>query len=397
MKAPVSSTCGKSRFSTTTTEVELRSKERHLTNAGLAELLALEAEKVSRSDQRGRFLAKALRKASRVAFTWPEEASILIEQDRSLTELPAIGPYLAKVIQGWIQNGVEAPDAPPIRQNFFTLSEARQIVESQRAWARGYKGDLQMHTTWSDGSESIMEMAEAGLRRGYEFVGITDHSKGLKIAGGIDERELRAQGREIQQTNARLAKPGRRFRILRSIELNLNPRGEGDMDPAALGELDLVVGSFHSALRTKEDQTERYLAALRNPMVDVLGHPRGRIYNYRIGLSADWPRVLACAAELDKAVEIDAYADRQDLDVDLLRKARRAGARIAIDTDAHHAEQLDFATLGLAAAIKARIPAERIVNFMSSEALLEWVRNRRQSAAARETAEWLPGFSLSLG
>src|ERR1041384_1972298 len=99
------------------------------------------------------------------------------------------------------------------------------------------------------------------------------------------------------------------------------------MEASPLGGLDLVVGSVSSGLRKKEDQNERYLAALLNPTVDVLGHPRGRIYNYRIGLEADWARVFAAAAEADKAVEIDSYADRQDLDVRLLKVARRAGVR----------------------------------------------------------------------
>ena len=113
--------------------------------------------------------------------------------------------------------------------------------------------------------------------------------------------------------NRSLESAGHQLRVLRSIELNLNPAGEGDIEPQALAELDVVIGCFHSALRRKEDQTERYLAALRNPTTQILGHPRGRIYNYRAGLSADWPHVFALAAELDKAVEIDAYPDRQDL------------------------------------------------------------------------------------
>src|SRR5213078_1039229 len=108
--------------------------------------------------------------------------------------------------------------------------------------------DLQMHTTWSDGSGSIKEMAEAAIARGYQYIGITDHAKGLKIAGRIDERELRAQGKENEPVNAELLQTGRKFKVLRSIELNLNPRGEGDMDPATLAELDIVVGSFHSSL-----------------------------------------------------------------------------------------------------------------------------------------------------
>jgi DNA polymerase (family 10) len=128
--------------------------------------------------------------------------------------------------------------------------------------------------------------------------------------------------------------------------------------------LDIVLGSFHSSLRTTQDQTDRYLAALRNPNIQIFGHPRGRIYNYRIGLSADWPRVFAEAAELDKALEIDCYPDRQDLNVGLLRGVREHGARISIGTDAQHTWQLEFIELGLAAALKAKISSHRIINFM---------------------------------
>ena len=163
----------------------------------------------------------------------------------------------------------------------------------------------------------------------------------------------------------------------------MNPRGEGDMEPRSLARLDLVIGAFHSSLRTKEDQTARYLAALRNPDIQILAHPLGRIYNYRLGLKADWPRVFAEAAKLNKAVEIDSYPDRQDLNVTLLRLAREAGVRISLGTDSHHPEQLEFIELGLAAAVKAKIPAERIVNFMPLPQLREWVQNVRQRASRR--------------
>jgi len=165
--------------------------------------------------------------------------------------------------------------------------------------------------------------------------------------------------------------------VLRSIEMNLNPRGEGDMDPKALARLDIVLGAFHSALRTKEDQTSRYLAALRNPDIQTLGHPRGRIYNFRMGLKADWQRVFARAAKLDKAVEIDSYPDRQDLNLALLKIARKEGVRISLGTDAHHADQLEFIELGLAAALKARIPPDRILNFMDLASLQAWVAKLR--------------------
>ena len=172
--------------------------------------------------------------------------------------------------------------------------------------------------------------------------------------------------------------------VLRSIEMNLNPRGQGDMSPDSLLGLDLVLGSFHSALRTTEDQTERYLAALCNPHIHILGHPRGRIYNFRIGLEADWPRVFAEAVKLDKALEIDCYPDRQDLNVALLKIAREHGTRISLGTDAHHDWQLEFIDLGLAAALRAKISTERIVNFMSLLELKTWAQALRHGNASKK-------------
>jgi len=148
--------------------------------------------------------------------------------------------------------------------------------------------------------------------------------------------------------------------------------------------LDIVLGSFHSSLRTLQDQTERYLAALRNPNIQILGHPRGRIYNYRIGLNTDWPRVFAEAVKLDKALEIDCYPDRQDLNVNLLKVAREHGTRISLGTDAHHPWQLGFIELGLAAALKAKIPPERIVNFLPVLDLKMWARQKRDREAPRQ-------------
>jgi histidinol phosphatase-like PHP family hydrolase len=222
------------------------------------------------------------------------------------------------------------------------------------------------------------------MERAYEYIAITDHSKGLKIAGGIDERELKKQGNEIAKLNASLRKSGKGLVVLRSIEMNLNRHGEGDMSPKSLSGLDLVLGSFHSSLRLVDDQTERYLAALRNPHIQILGHPRGRIYNYRIGLTAEWRRVFAEAARLDKAVEVDCYPDRQDLNVNLLKIARDYGTRISLGTDAHHGWQLGFIELGLAAALRAKLPEHRIVNFMPILDLKGWIRH------VRDRCEWKP-------
>jgi len=120
-----------------------------------------------------------------------------------------------------------------------------------------------MHSRWSDGSGTIAEMADAAKERSYDYIAITDHSKGLKIAGGINERALRKQGLEIANINNLLLKVGAKLTVLHSIEMNLNLHGEGDMLPQSLSSLDMVLGSFHSSLRTIQDQTDRYLAALR--------------------------------------------------------------------------------------------------------------------------------------
>ena len=146
------------------------------------------------------------------------------------------------------------------------------------------------------------------------------------------------------------------------------------MDPEVLRKLDLVLGAFHSKLRITEDQTDRYVAAVRNPDINVLAHPRGRRWNHRLGLTADWPRVFAAARDAGTALEIDAYPDRQDLDVDLLRIARDEGCWISIGTDAHHPSELRFLEFGLAAAIRAEIPRERILNFLPWDEVLAWAR-----------------------
>jgi histidinol phosphatase-like PHP family hydrolase len=347
-----------------------------VTNADLAESLADAAQHATGNRER------ALKRAARSAFLWPIQAADLLAEGRSLTELHNVGPFVAEQIRAAVENPAAREDnRDPLRSDFLTFAEARKLLDGEPSWETRLRGDLQMHTQWSDGSGSIAEMAEAGNARGYEYIAITDHSKGLKIAGGIDEAALIEQAAEIEATNVSSA-AGSQLTVLRSIEMNLNPRGEGDMDHDALAGLDLVLGAFHSALRTKDDQTERYLAALRNPDVHVLAHPRGRVYNFRIGLVADWPRVFAEAAQLDKAVEIDCYPDRQDLNLELLKLVRAAGTRISLGTDAHHSTQLEFIQLGLAAALKAEIAADRIVNFLPLSELKAWVANLRGAAAA---------------
>jgi DNA polymerase (family 10) len=343
------------------------------TNADIAEMLAREAEHAKQPLQR------ALRRAARRAFLWPDEVADLAQRGESLTQLSGIGPHLNRLILQWLSNSSTPVETAEIRKDFLTLAAARSMRAKQPDLFGAVHGDLQMHTTWSDGSASIQEMAEAAALRGYSYIAITDHAKALKIAGGVDEAQLERQGKEIAEVNRSMGRRG--LHVLRSVELNLSPDGGGDMDETSLNHLDLVVGCFHSALRRKEDQTERYLAALRNPSVDILGHPRGRIYNFRLGLQADWPRVFALAANLNKAVEVDCYPDRQDLNVELLRLAESEGCWISLGTDSHGPSQLAFMDLGIAAISLAGIKRERVLNFLSLDQLRNWTDRRKAQAA----------------
>jgi histidinol phosphatase-like PHP family hydrolase len=342
-----------------------------LTNADLAELLRRRA-----ADERAH-RRRALERAGRAALFWPEEAAAVLGSGRDVTSLHAVGPWVGTLLTEWLADPPPVPEPDELRRDFLTLARARAVLASDPSAVDGLAGDLQMHTTWSDGATSIDEMVAAASGAGYRFVAITDHSQSLRIAGGMDEEELRAQGREIDALNRRLAANGTAMRVLRSIEMDVFTDGAGDMDPVALRELDLVLGAFHTRLREPSDQTDRYLAALRNPDVHVLAHPRARKFGRRLGLRADWRAVVDEAARLDKALEIDASPDRQDLNVEVLRLAAHAGTRISIGTDAHQPAELAFMEFGLAAASLAGIPRARILNFGSADDLVAWTAQLR--------------------
>ncbi|HVL89482.1 MAG TPA: PHP domain-containing protein [Actinomycetota bacterium] len=322
-----------------------------LSNADLSELLALA------SGQETGTKHKALRRAAGRALIWPEEAAEILATGRELTVLPGVGPYLARRIGDWLADPPEVPVPPPLRRGFLTMAIARSVVEAHPEWMP--RADLQMHTDETDGSVSLKTMVEACRELGHELIAITDHSQALRITNGMDEARLARQGAAIRRINARGEAP----LVLRGIEMNLTPEGEGDMEPSSLRSLDLVLGAFHSKLRVEGDQTQRYLKALRNPHIHVLAHPRGRVFNFRTGLDADWERVFAEAERQGKALEIDATVMRQDLDVELLMEAKRYDVRFTIGSDAHHPNELHYLTLGAAAAILAGIPRERILNF----------------------------------
>jgi histidinol phosphatase-like PHP family hydrolase len=338
-------------------------------NGEISELLCTRAEQSSFTDQQRR----ALRRAGRAALRWPEEAETLVAAGRPLTELRSIGPWLARIVGAWIEDPPPLGEPPVSRRGFLTRPEVAEILDRTRAAAE-IRGDLQTHTLGSDGNASVRAMADAAIARGLSYLAITDHSKGLRIANGMDEAALERQAEEIRSQEAQLADTHPGFRILRGVEMNLSPAGEGDLAPTFLAGFDLVLGAFHSRLRVREDQTHRYLAALDHPAMHVLAHPRGRIFDFRVGLRADWPRVFERALRNDRAIEIDAYPDRQDLDLELLRIARDVGVRISIGSDAHATDQLAALDYGVASARAAGISDDRILNCMTGDALTAWAR-----------------------
>jgi histidinol phosphatase-like PHP family hydrolase len=343
-------------------------------NIELAELLAQESANHEGNKQ------KAARRASRHALSWPVEVEdVIADPEAKLTDLSSVGPWVARLIQGWVEEPPESIEVESdLREDFQTLSAAKERVAGEPEWLDELQGDLQMHSTYSDGSLSIQEMAMHALDLGYSYVAMTDHSKGLHIAGGMSEERLAEQGVEIDDLNRYFENSHVEFRVLKALEMNLSVTGEGDMEPESLQPLDLILGSFHSQLRKKEDQTARYVAGVRNPDVNVLGHPRGRQWNFRLGLIADWPKVFDAAAELDKAVEIDAHPNRQDLNRDLLELARESGVRISIGTDAHYKHELRYIEIGLSAAMSVGIERDRIINYMSADELIDWARSTRR-------------------
>jgi len=322
---------------------------------------------------------RALHRAARAARFWREEAAHLAEMGRSLTELHGVGPWVAARIHGWLDAPPDVPEPDETRRGFLTLAQARTVLDADPSWERTPHADLQIHSTDSDGSLPLREMAEAAFALGRPFVAFTDHSKSLTIANGMDEVRLNDQIERIDAYNAELRSNGEALRVLKSIEMDVFADGTTDMAPDALEPLDIVLGAFHSKLRVRDDQTDRYLAALHDRSVHVLAHPQARMYGRRTGLRADWGRVFDEAARLGKAIELDATPVRQDLSVELARVAVASGVRwFSIGSDAHTAFELQFLPFGLATAALAGIPRERILNYRTFEDVIAWAKELGQ-------------------
>jgi histidinol phosphatase-like PHP family hydrolase len=229
-----------------------------------------------------------------------------------------------------------------------------------------------MHSVWSDGSQTLEEIVSASLERGYEYCAVTDHSYGLPIAHGLSMSDVAQQHDQIDRVNERYRG---RFRLLKGIEANIRADGSLDMSLDELRQLEVVVAAPHAGLRVSGNQTERMLCAVGTPGVHILGHPRGRMYGSRPGVSADWSRVFAAAAANGVAIEIDGDPARQDIDYSLARQAVEAGCLLALDSDAHSTGELQYAETAIAHARLAGVPIERTVNCWPLDRLLTWTRS----------------------
>ena len=238
------------------------------------------------------------------------------------------------------------------------------------------RGVLHAHSTWSDGQNTLREMAEACIARGFSYLGITDHSKTAAYAGGLNEEALHRQHEEIDRLNAEYAG---RIRILKGTECDILRDGSLDFADEVLATLDFVVASIHSQFNLPpQEQTQRMLRAISNPYVDIIGHPTGRVLLERDGYTLDLEAVIDAAAAHGVCIEINADPSRLDLDWRYLHRARDKGIKIPIDPDAHTIAGLDKMRFGIGIARKGWLRASDVLNTMTTSELLDFFRERRK-------------------
>lgn len=264
------------------------------------------------------------------------------------------------------------PYAPPELREGATR-RVPELVEAVR-------GVFHVHTTWSDGAASIVDMARAARDAGFAYVGITEHSKAASYAGGLDARQLARQARAVTQAREELPD----VRLLHGVEVDVLRDGSLDLDDAALASLDFVIASVHEDLEMSERQmTRRLVRAVSHPLVTILGHPTGRLLLARQGVTFDVDAVASAAAANDTFLEINANPQRLDLGADLVRRAADRGARFAIDPDAHTPRGVRDTWLGLSVARRAGLGADQVLNAAGTEEVVAYLAARRNRAKKR--------------
>ena len=342
------------------------------------------------SSERSAFGYKRAAKAIAAAI---DRSVVDLIEEGILRDVPFVGPSSERVVAEVVRTGgsaavdaavaasskrTEVEKRRRFRRAYLSRHAMRLVLDAplddEVVSTRSYLGDLQMHSTWSDGGESIEDLAEGAFALGWSRIGVTDHSYGLPIARGMSMDAARQQHHEIDELNDRL---DGRVRVYKGVEANILADGALDLQEEERSVFEYVIASPHSQLRRDHDQTARMLAAVMLPGVAMLGHPQGRMYNTRPGITADWRKVFREAAKRDVAIEIDGNWHRQDVDYELTAVALEEGCLIALDSDAHSIAEYPFTDYAIAHARIAAVPAARVVNCWEAGKFEDWLRERR--------------------
>jgi len=264
---------------------------------------------------------------------------------------------------------------PEMREMTGELEAAQKHTLPKLIGYKDLKGDLQVQTKWTDGSNSIEEMAEAAMAKGLEYVAITDHTKRLAMTGGLDDKRIQKQWEEIDGLNDKWQMANRKFRVLKSTECDILKDGSLDLSDEILAKLDVVGVSVHSNFNlSKREQTERVKRAMKNPNVDIIFHPTGRLIQRRESYEVDMGELIKTAKETGTVMEIDAFPDRLDLKDQHIRMCVDLGVKMTIDSDAHAVNHFDVLEFGVAQARRGWAKREDIINAWPLEKMLGFLK-----------------------
>jgi DNA polymerase (family 10) len=261
---------------------------------------------------------------------------------------------------------------PELRENLGEIDKAAEHALPQLITQEDLQGDVHMHTVETDGRNTIEEMADAAKARGYKYMAITDHSKNLAFANGLDDKRALAHIQRIRESNERIEG----ITIFAGIEVDILADGDLDLSDDVLAQMDLVIASVHSVFNQEPAKmTERLLKAIANPNTSIIGHPTGRIQLRRDAYQFDMQAVLAAAAQHKVAMELNSYPDRLDLNDVNLRRAKQNGVRIVINTDAHHTSHMEKILYGVLQARRAWLTKEDVLNTLPAEKFAEAMKH----------------------
>jgi len=264
--------------------------------------------------------------------------------------------------------------APELREDNGEIEAAKTDSLPDLITLDNIQADLHMHTTWSDGKLSVQQMAEEAIKRGRKYIVITDHSRSLGIANGLSIEQLLEQQEEVRTVNDNF---GNDFHVFHGTEMDINADGSLDYPDEVLEQLDFVIASLHVSLRQDRTKiTQRLLNAIKNPHVDLIGHPRAQLIPSREPVDADMDAVFEAAAEHNTALEINANPHRLDLEAQYARRAVEMGIYLSINTDAHSAEDMDLMHYGITTARRGWVEAQNVINTWTVEKFMTWLKQR---------------------